>query len=227
LSGQDSPTLTRFNLFFPEKREFFLEGQGIFNFGVVNIQTDDEPLARALDTNFTALRLRRDVLRRSSIGALFRKATTNLRFSPRPAARWLVRKYDYNFDSSYITTGTGRLETRNMNGNFRIEFNSGGVSGTTPHQPAPRARSEHLVQLDRSAAGNFHHEAVQHRVTTPLTPRVHLSALFQYTRAPTPSAPTHPLGGSISREASCSSFSRRDAIRSDPGIRSWKPAGSS
>src|SRR5213075_554489 len=25
--------LTRFNLFFPEKREFFLEGQGIFNFG--------------------------------------------------------------------------------------------------------------------------------------------------------------------------------------------------
>ena len=24
--------LTRFSLFFPEKREFFLEGQGIFNF---------------------------------------------------------------------------------------------------------------------------------------------------------------------------------------------------
>ena len=26
--------LTRFNLFYPEKREFFLEGQGIFNFGI-------------------------------------------------------------------------------------------------------------------------------------------------------------------------------------------------
>ena len=25
--------LTRFSLFFPEKREFFLEGQGIFDFG--------------------------------------------------------------------------------------------------------------------------------------------------------------------------------------------------
>ena len=25
--------LTRFNLFFPEKREFFLEGRGIFDFG--------------------------------------------------------------------------------------------------------------------------------------------------------------------------------------------------
>jgi hypothetical protein len=27
--------LTRFSLFFPEKRDFFLEGQGIFNFGGV------------------------------------------------------------------------------------------------------------------------------------------------------------------------------------------------
>jgi len=108
--------LSRFDLFFPEKREFFLEGQGIFNFGgqttggggdtptlffsrqvgiargrpvpilaggrltgkagaysvgVVNIQTDDEPLSAARATNFTAVRLRRDVLRRSAIGALF------------------------------------------------------------------------------------------------------------------------------------------------------------
>jgi hypothetical protein len=29
--------LTRFNVFFPEKREFFLEGQGIFAFGGVEI----------------------------------------------------------------------------------------------------------------------------------------------------------------------------------------------
>ena len=28
--------LTRFSLFFPEKREFFLEGQGIFSFGGVS-----------------------------------------------------------------------------------------------------------------------------------------------------------------------------------------------
>jgi hypothetical protein len=108
--------LTRFNLLFPEKREFFLEGQGIFNFGgrsvtgasdtpilffsrqiglsqgrpvpivaggrltgragafnlgAVNIQTDDQASVGAVPTNFTALRVRRDVLRRSTVGALF------------------------------------------------------------------------------------------------------------------------------------------------------------
>ena len=127
--------LTRFSLFFPEKREFFLEGQGIFNFargaadgggrnaglrqeggggrpgqragnaptlfysrrigleestvvplvgggrltgkvgafdvGALNIQTDGEETSRAVPTNFTVVRLKRDILRRSSIGALF------------------------------------------------------------------------------------------------------------------------------------------------------------
>ena len=113
--------LTRFSLFFPEKREFFLEGQGIFAFGgaavsgfgggqaandvpilffsrrvglsqgqsvpvvaggrvtgkagafsigALNIQTDDKPSARALSTNFSVLRLKRDVLRRSNIGLI-------------------------------------------------------------------------------------------------------------------------------------------------------------
>ncbi len=126
--------LTRFSLFFPEKREFFLEAQGIFNFargvadnnllatglrqigggdrralgpgnaptlfysrrigleggavvpivgggrvtgkvgdfdvGALNIQTDHEQISGALPTNFTVVRIRRDILRRSSIGAL-------------------------------------------------------------------------------------------------------------------------------------------------------------
>ncbi len=125
--------LTRFSLFFPEKREFFLEGRGIFDFGrggnfgggfpggggggpggggggrggggaptlfysrqiglqdgeqvpilgggkitgkvgsfdvgAVAIQTDDAPGAES--TNFSVLRLRRDVFTRSSIGVLF------------------------------------------------------------------------------------------------------------------------------------------------------------
>jgi len=125
--------LTRFNLFFPEKREFFLEGQGIFDFGrapgfggfgggrgfatvapgvlgsgdaptiffsrrigldqgqavpivaggrltgkvgdfsvgAINIQTDDTPAVDAVATNFTVLRVKRDILRRSRIGAIF------------------------------------------------------------------------------------------------------------------------------------------------------------
>ncbi len=119
--------LTRFPLFFPEKREFFLEGQGIFGFarggvtgptggplggvfgdvnapqlfysrkigleegrvvpitggarvtgkigafdvGALNIHTGDEALSASDPTHFTVLRLRRDVLRRSSVGAMF------------------------------------------------------------------------------------------------------------------------------------------------------------
>ena len=125
--------LTRFNLFFPEKREFFLEGRGIFDFalgegantrdsalrqiggggvggrgvgvaptlfysrrigldngaivpiigggrvtgkvgafdvGALNIQTDDEVISGAESTNFTVVRVKRDMLRRSSVGML-------------------------------------------------------------------------------------------------------------------------------------------------------------
>ena len=125
--------LTRFNLFFPEKREFFLEGRGIFDFalgggastrdgalrqiggggtggrgvgsaptlfysrriglesgaivpiigggrvtgkvgafdvGALNIQTDDEVISGAESTNFTVVRVKRDILRRSSVGML-------------------------------------------------------------------------------------------------------------------------------------------------------------
>ncbi len=120
--------LTRFPLFFPEKREFFLEGRGIFGFarggvtgrfsglggggvfgdvnvpqlfysrkigleqgrvvpivggarvtgkvgqfdvGALNIHADDEVVSATEPTNFTVVRLRRDVLRRSSIGGMF------------------------------------------------------------------------------------------------------------------------------------------------------------
>jgi hypothetical protein len=110
--------LTRFNLFFPEKRDFFLENQGTFTFGasttaigqvvgdtpllfysrriglnqglevpllgggrltgrvgryslgLVNIQTRDAPKAQARATNYSVVRLRRDILRRSSVGML-------------------------------------------------------------------------------------------------------------------------------------------------------------
>ena len=109
--------LTRFSLFFPEKRDFFLQGQGIFDFGgrssqragaggvpimffsrrvglsggqavpvvaggrvtgkagrfdvgALTIRTDDKPSAGAVATTFSALRLRRDVLRRSSVGMI-------------------------------------------------------------------------------------------------------------------------------------------------------------
>lgn len=110
--------LTRFSQFFPEKRDFFLEGQAIFAFGGVslgqnanpgevpvpffsrtiglsrgqsvpvdagvrvtgragkfqigaaNIQTGDKEEASAVSTNFTAIRIKRDFLRRSNIGII-------------------------------------------------------------------------------------------------------------------------------------------------------------
>ncbi len=108
--------LTRFSVFFPEKRDFFIEGQGIFDFGGVqagnspgdvpllffsrqiglsqgqavpviggvrltgrtgpfsigalNIQTDDLPSARAAATNFSAVRLKRNLFRRSNVGVM-------------------------------------------------------------------------------------------------------------------------------------------------------------
>jgi TolB-like protein len=131
--------LTRFSLFFPEKREFFLEGRGIFDFarggigggfggalrsagggffgdgnaptlfytrriglengaivpivgggrvtgkigafdvGALNIQTDAEEVSGAEMTNFTVVRVKRDVLRRSSVGALFTNRSVSLR----------------------------------------------------------------------------------------------------------------------------------------------------
>ena len=132
--------LTRFSLFFPEKREFFLEGRGIFGFargglaggfggalrrggqgggffgggnaptlfysrqiglqnrtvvpivgggrvtgkigafdvGVLNIQADEHAAAKAEMTNFTVVRLRRDILRRSSVGGIFTNRSVSL-----------------------------------------------------------------------------------------------------------------------------------------------------
>jgi hypothetical protein len=115
--------LTRFNLFFPERRDFFLEGQGIFGFGgvgvsaggggisvtnntpvlffsrriglnngrpvpiqgggrltgkagaysigVLNIQSDEEVAADARPTNFSVVRIKRELFRRSNIGVLY------------------------------------------------------------------------------------------------------------------------------------------------------------
>jgi hypothetical protein len=123
-ADEQQVNLTRFSLFFPEKREFFLENQGTFSFGgvqltgnfnntqdslapilfysrriglnagrvvplqaggrltgrtgtysigVLNAQTAEEPdifpLA-AQATNFSVVRIKRDVLRRSSVGVI-------------------------------------------------------------------------------------------------------------------------------------------------------------
>ena len=249
--------LTRFSLFFPEKREFFLENQGTFAFGgagagpfggggetpvlfysrriglsgsrevpiqaggrltgrvgaftlgVLDIRSDDEPVSGARATNFTVARLKRDVLRRSAVGLLFtnrsvaehgvgssqtygvdgtfafftnlsvntywartqttgrdggdvsyrgqvdfsgdrygaevehllvgdhfnpevgflrrddmRKSYAQFRFSPRPAQPSVVRKYTWVGSGTYIEDTRGRVETREAQAEFGIEFQS-------------------------------------------------------------------------------------------------------
>ncbi|MFN7914579.1 MAG: DUF5916 domain-containing protein [Vicinamibacterales bacterium] len=126
--------LTRFSQFFPERRDFFLEGQGLFEFasvrtrgggggggeggqaapnetpllffsrriglqngvptpiragarltgrvgqyslGLLNIETGEDTAARAAATNFSVVRLKRDILRRSSIGVIATNRTPN------------------------------------------------------------------------------------------------------------------------------------------------------
>jgi hypothetical protein len=128
--------LTRFSLFFPEKREFFLEGQDYFNFGAGNfggggggggggrggggnnpapllfysrrigldndqavpilggarllgrsggfqvgalqMRTEDSAVAGSVATDFSVLRVNRDVLRRSRVGVIATRRAPNL-----------------------------------------------------------------------------------------------------------------------------------------------------
>lgn len=261
--------LTRFNVSYPEKREFFLEGQGLFAFGggfigtggnlvgqsptsgsvdaptlfysraiglsggrpvpivggarltgkvakwsigALNIESDRDAAARAARTNFTVMRVRRDLLRRSAIGALytrrsvstvgpgsnevfgvdgtfsffqnvylsgfasrsrteglrgkdlayraqfnyagdryglemdrlvvsenfnpevgflrrrnFRRNFAAARFSPRPEQADKVRRYFYESSLEYTTDNNNRLESRELRGAFRTEFQSSDV----------------------------------------------------------------------------------------------------
>jgi len=263
-ADEQQVNLTRFNLFFPEKREFFLENQGLFGFGgvrvggsfnnsqnnsdapilfysrriglnegrevplraggrltgragryslgIINAQTgaEDDTLPRAApSTNFSVVRLKRDILSRSSIGLMatgrsvavdgagrnlaygvdgtflffdnltlngywartatdgrtgddgsyrgelnyngdrygvqlerltvgenfnpelgfvrrgdFARSFAQFRFSPRsriPA----VRRFRYQAEIAYVEGGAGRLETRERQGEFAIEFQNG------------------------------------------------------------------------------------------------------
>jgi len=112
--------LTRFSLLFPEKREFFLEGRGVFDFGrggggdapilfqsrrigleggraipidvggrltgkvgeygigLLNIQTGDESSVGVEATNYSVVRVKRDVFRSSAVGVMFTNRSVSL-----------------------------------------------------------------------------------------------------------------------------------------------------
>ena len=127
-ADESQVNLTRFSLFFPEKREFFLEGQGIFNFGgrdtcafsfdgpadapimffsrrigidggsevpilaggrltgragayslgFLNITTKDVVPDSIPQTNYSVIRVKRDILARSNIGVIGTYRDNNL-----------------------------------------------------------------------------------------------------------------------------------------------------
>jgi uncharacterized protein DUF5916/cellulose/xylan binding protein with CBM9 domain len=264
-ADEQQANLTRFSLFFPEKREFFLENQGMFSFGgvqltgnfngmqnndqvapilfysrriglngtrvvplrgggrltgragaysigVVSAQTgeEDEDLAApARSTNYSVVRVKRDILRRSAVGliatsvnpsgsgasnavygldgtfAFFDNLAVNtywarsdtpgrdgndtsyraqllydadrygaqlervtvgedfnaglgfvrrphmqrtygqLRFSPRPQGITRIRKFRYQTNAGVIEDNAGRLESRQLDGEFAVEFQNG------------------------------------------------------------------------------------------------------
>ena len=179
--------LSRFNLFFPEKREFFLEGRGIFDFGrpagarggvfratrlggssffgssdtpqvffsrriglneqaqtvpilgggrltgkagpftigALNILTDNAPEADAVSTNFTVLRLKRDILRRSRIGGIFTGRSVSATGNGSNAAYGLDAAFSFydnvNFYGYYARTRTAGME--GDDGSYQAGFN--------------------------------------------------------------------------------------------------------
>ncbi len=173
--------LTRFSLFFPEKREFFLESQGIFDFarvagfggfggssrgnlnlapgvfppgdaptlffsrrigldegrtvpivgggrltgkvgdfsvGAINIQTDDvsatDTAPPAAGTNFSVLRIKRDILRRSRVGAMFTNRSVSVEGDGANQAYGLDGSFSFydnvNLYGYYAQTKTPGLE---------------------------------------------------------------------------------------------------------------------
>ncbi len=176
--------LTRFSLFYPEKREFFLEGQGIFEFGggdrwspnsyytsggeydrttpilffsrriglnnnrpvpidvggrltgrvgkysigTLNIQTEDEPVSGTMPTNFSVVRVKRDILRRSSIGAIYTGRSVSAYGNGSNQVYGVDGIFSF-YDNLNINTYLARTQTPGMSGNdlsYRAQLDYGG-----------------------------------------------------------------------------------------------------
>ena len=155
-ADEQQVNLTRFSLFFPEKREFFLENQGLFQFGgaqpngstpfafysrrigldrglevpiqgggrlsgrigdygvgLINVQTDSTALSPA--TNFSVARVRRDVLRRSSIGGLFTRRSVSTRGSGSNEFYGIDGRFAF-FENVTMNGYWGRTHTEQLDG---------------------------------------------------------------------------------------------------------------
>ena len=163
--------LTRFSLFFPEKREFFLEGQGIFEFGgagsaggttpmlffsrrigltaghaipidvggrltgrvgqytigAINVRTGDDSVSGTSATNFSVIRVKRDVFRRSSVGLLF-TGRSNSTAAPGSAQTYgvdtVLRLHEFVTVNAYLAkTKTPGLTDDDMSHRVQFQYN--------------------------------------------------------------------------------------------------------
>ena len=174
--------LTRFGLFFPEKREFFLEGQGIFNFGgrqsgrrggfggggqsdtpilffsrriglsgssevpiltggrltgragpyslgLLNISTRSIDEAGIPQTNFSVVRIKRDVFRRSTIGFIGTYRNNNLDGTGSNSA--------YGLDGNFTF-----YENLNINAFYARTDTPDAVGGDTSYRASVRYRND-------------------------------------------------------------------------------------
>ncbi len=164
-ADEQQVNLTRFNLFFPEKREFFLENQGLFQFGgaagrgavpfafysrrigldaglavpilaggrltgrvgpfgigVINVQTEEAGASPA--SNFSVVRLRRDILRRSSIGAMYTGKTASALGDGGNALFGLDARFAF-FQNLTVDTYWAKTETPGLSGDdssYRVQM---------------------------------------------------------------------------------------------------------
>jgi len=182
--------LTRFSLRLPEKREFFVENSGLFNFGprsmssggrgqgrgqgavptlfysrniglkngtpipilgggrvtgkiasfdigLVTIQTDDLEPVDAMSTNFSVLRLRRDIFSRSNIGMLFENRSRSRSSSGSNQGWGIDGSFGFS-DNLSLTTYYAKTATEGLNGmdgsyNGKIDYAGDKWGGSLDH----------------------------------------------------------------------------------------------
>ncbi len=162
--------LTRFNLFFPEKREFFLEGEGNFDFtqprnldvptmffsrriglergqvvpidvggrltgkvgdfdiGALTIGTDGDNLPGIESTDFTVLRVKRDILSRSRIGMILTDRSKSTVSSGSNQLYGIDGQFNF-LDDFEISGFATRTDTEGLNGDdssYMVNFDYNG-----------------------------------------------------------------------------------------------------
>ena len=174
-ADEQQVNLTRFSLFFPEKREFFLENAGTFSFGgvsvggfggggtpvlfysrsigledgravplrvggrvtgrvgrvnlgLISIQADEVKETATPTTNFSVIRIKRDILRRSAIGVLATGRSVDSRGDAPNYAYGVDGTFGF-FDTLSINTYWARTQTEGLGGDdisYRAQFDYNG-----------------------------------------------------------------------------------------------------